>query len=140
MSGVFVEGLTPDNVKVRNHHVSLERLQEQEKTAGGISLPSNMGEKNMACKIMDTGSGIKLRRHTKVTAPGVAPFKRLDEIVVPTLRFCQVGDIVAVRQFEGQRTHPINRNFVISDGRLVIGRYAAKPWPRPDSASNQTGG
>ncbi|MFV1960086.1 MAG: co-chaperone GroES [Planctomycetota bacterium] len=101
--------------------VLLERLEAEEKTAGGIVLPDTAKEKPTQGRIVATGKG-RLTDAGEQIAPGVT-----------------VGERVLFGSYAGTEVKSEGKKYLILDEGEILAVVDDKPWPRRASKPRKGG-
>ena len=92
------------HIRPEGRYVLLERLDTETATPDGrFELSNERFDKNYHCKIIAVG-------------PGVHAYSGMH---VPATVRAKVGDIVIVRQFEGQKISKLSDKYLLCDGRYI---------------------
>ena len=75
-AGYFAEGASTMRIRPLYDRILIERVEEEEKTKGGIIIPDTAKEKPMRGKVIAVGKG-KITEKGQVTAPDVKEGNRI---------------------------------------------------------------
>ena len=102
-----------ETVKVRGRNVLVKRLEVvTERYQSKIILPQTRHEKNIFCEVLKLGDGELCRNGVRIPSTEA-----------------QVGDIVSVRQFAGQKVMRFFEDLLIVNGQEIEGKRSTEPWP-----------
>lgn len=104
--------ITEHNVQPYGAQLLVRRLPTEDKSKGGIVLPSTMLNQNMYCRVLKVGPGEYLGKE----------FVSVKDEIHP-------GDVVLVRQMDGGRVSPRDRELLLVHQDLIEGIASDESWP-----------